>query len=183
MLISHEREKLLNTIVYFAKNTEACGKTKILKLLYLLDFEHFKQTGRSVTGLKYYAWKMGPVPVDLYEELDHPEDDFKEHARLVSVQAGDWERKEVEPLTAFDPSHFSKRELRMMEKLAATYRESCANDMIGITHAENDAWDKVWQGGLGRNNLIPYDLAVGDEVKDDILSRAQESEEMRRNFG
>lgn len=182
MLISHEREKLLNAVIYFAKNTQACGKTKILKLLYLLDFEHFKQTGRSVTGLKYYAWRMGPVPVDLYEELDNPEEDFADHARVVSVQAGDWERKEVMPLRDFDPSNFSKRELRLMEQLAETYRESAATAMVNVTHAENDAWNKVWRGGLGKNELIPYELALEGEGADEILSRARESEEMRTNF-
>ncbi|WP_217994559.1 Panacea domain-containing protein [Rodentibacter caecimuris] len=38
-------------------------------MLYFLDFEHYKQVGRSVTGLDYSAWKMGPVPVDLHEEI------------------------------------------------------------------------------------------------------------------
>lgn len=66
MIKTHEREKLINAIVFFAANTEHCGKIKLLKLLYLLDFEHFRQTGYSVTGMEYHAWKMGPVPTDLY---------------------------------------------------------------------------------------------------------------------
>jgi hypothetical protein len=53
MLINHEREKLIQSVIYFAKNTEFCGKVKLFKLLYFLDFEHYKMTGRSVTGLKY----------------------------------------------------------------------------------------------------------------------------------
>ena len=40
MLINHEREKLINAIIYFAKNTRFLGKTKLCKLLYFLDFEH-----------------------------------------------------------------------------------------------------------------------------------------------
>lgn len=59
MLITHDREKLINTIIYFAIHVKKCGKIKLFKLLYFLDFEHYKQTGRSVTGLDYYAWKMG----------------------------------------------------------------------------------------------------------------------------
>ncbi|MBV5275047.1 MAG: DUF4065 domain-containing protein [Lamprocystis purpurea] len=30
----------------------------------MLDFEDFRQTGRSVTGLDYQVWKFGPVPVE-----------------------------------------------------------------------------------------------------------------------
>jgi hypothetical protein len=51
MLITHERDKLINAIIFFAKNTRFLGKTKLCKLLYFLDFEHFKETGRPVTGL------------------------------------------------------------------------------------------------------------------------------------
>src|SRR3972149_1376061 len=76
MLLSHEREKLINAIIFFADNTRFLGKTKLCKLLYFLDFGHFKETGRSVTGMDYYAWKMGPVPVDLYEEVEAPEPDM-----------------------------------------------------------------------------------------------------------
>lgn len=76
MLITHEREKMIQAIIYFAQNTHYCGKTKLFKLLYFLDFEHYKITGRSVTGLKYSAWKMGSVPTALYEELDLPDPDF-----------------------------------------------------------------------------------------------------------
>ena len=32
MLIDHTREKLLNLIAYFVKNTQKCGKTKLFKL-------------------------------------------------------------------------------------------------------------------------------------------------------
>ncbi|EQD63619.1 hypothetical protein B1B_06949, partial [mine drainage metagenome] len=47
-----------------------------MKLLYLLDFEHFRQTGYSVTGMEYHAWKMGPVPTDLFEEWEALEPDL-----------------------------------------------------------------------------------------------------------
>jgi hypothetical protein len=70
MLISRNREKLINIVVYFASNTRHCGKVKLFKLLYLLDFTHFRGTGRSVTGLDYRAWKMGPVPFGLMQEWD-----------------------------------------------------------------------------------------------------------------
>lgn len=82
MLISHERDKLINAILFFGKETKNCGKTKLFKLLYFLDFEHFKQTGRSVTGLEYHAWKMGPVPVTLYDEFNSPSLDLKKSINI-----------------------------------------------------------------------------------------------------
>ena len=85
MLISREREKLINAILYFASNTQHCGKVKLFKLLYLLDFAHFRETGRSVTGLDYRAWKMGPVPFILLQEWDDPEDDL---AQAIDIAHG-----------------------------------------------------------------------------------------------
>ena len=46
MLIEHNREKLINSIIYFISNTKYCGKTKLFKLLYYLDFMHFIGTKR-----------------------------------------------------------------------------------------------------------------------------------------
>lgn len=83
MLISREREKLLEAIKYFAGHTKYCGLTKLFKLLFFLDFDHFRETGRSVTGLKYQAWPMGPVPADLYEEVKRgPKTDMTSHLRI-----------------------------------------------------------------------------------------------------
>ena len=87
MIITHHREKLINTIIYFAQNTKNCGKTKLMKLLYFLDFTHFKQTGKSVTGLDYYTWEWGPVPKELFKELDDMKPDLKS-AIKISPQEG-----------------------------------------------------------------------------------------------
>ena len=88
MLISHNREKLINAAIYFADNTQHCGKIKLIKLLYLLDFEHYRQTGIPVTGLEYRAMKMGPVPMALFEEWEALEPDFAEAIAIVLAVKG-----------------------------------------------------------------------------------------------
>ena len=85
MIANHDRAKLVNAIVYFGQHTKKCGMTKLFKLLYFLDFEHYKKTGRSVTGLRYFAWPMGPVPVSLKEELSQPEADLGEKIIIREV--------------------------------------------------------------------------------------------------
>lgn len=160
MVKTHHREKLLNALVYFAAHTRGCGKTKLFKLLFLLDFEHFKATGRSVTGLDYYAWERGPVPVQLNGELDEPSGDLFQAIRIEPEQIGNYQRLTVVPQRSFDPSHFSNRELHLLESIAAAYSHANATDMVEVTHAENGAWDKVWQDGDGQNQLIRYELAL-----------------------
>lgn len=183
MLITHERDKLLNAILYFASNTRNCGKTKLFKLLYLLDFEHFRMTGRSVTDLQYYAWKMGPVPVALEEDLDNPPADLCDAVRLASEPVIDHCRFTVIPQRDFDPRNFSKRELRLLTELAAKYQHHTAQQMVDVTHAENGAWERVWADGAGRNALIPYEIAVSGEDSAMILALAREHEAIKEHYG
>jgi uncharacterized phage-associated protein len=163
MIVTHHREKLIQAIVYFAQHTQHCGKTKLFKLLYLLDFEHFRQTGRNVTGLSYFAWKMGPVPVAVDEEWNEFEPDLAEAISIEPEPQFDFVRQTIIPKVEFNDSHFSKRELRLMEQISADYETQLAKDMVDVTHAENGAWEKVWNDGRGYNQRIDYLLALNNE--------------------
>jgi uncharacterized phage-associated protein len=182
MLITHERDKLVNAILYFAHETKHLGKIKLFKLVYLLDFEHFRQTGRSVTGLDYQAWKYGPVPVAVMQEWDDPEPDLAAAIRIKPEPVIDDVRETVVPLVAFDDSHFTKRELRIMDELAVRYRDTFSPAMIDVTHAQNGAWAKVWQDGRGMSEAIPYALGLdpGSPLRDSILEIAREREAIHR---
>lgn len=166
MLIHREREKLINAIVFFASHTNHCGKVKLIKLLYLLDFEHFRETGRSVTRLEYRAWKMGPVPIDIMQEWDQLEPDLAVAIDIVPEQMIDFVRERVVPKRTFDDNAFTKRELRLMNNLADKFRDELTKPLISYTHAERGPWDKIWDGGRGKNERIPYTLAItGDDSK------------------
>jgi uncharacterized phage-associated protein len=175
MLISRDREKLINAIIYFAGNTRFCGKTKLFKLLYLLDFHHFRDSGRSVTGLDYHAWKNGPVPFALVQEWDNFEPDLAAAVDVVPERVIDYDRQRLVPKIAFDDSHFTKRELRLMQELAERHHDEMTKPLIGLTHEERGPWDKIWDGGRGNNERIPYVLAVPDDApnREAILEAAR----------
>ncbi|GMV29941.1 MAG: hypothetical protein AMXMBFR59_20660 [Rhodanobacteraceae bacterium] len=178
MLRSHEREKLINIAIYFANNTLYCGKIKLIKLLYLLDFEHFRQTGRSVTGLEYRAWKLGPVPPLFFAEWEKLGEDFAEAIEIVPEKVIDYLRHSVRPKRAFDDSHFSRRELAIMQRLVGRFRDEMSEPMINFTHAERGPWAKIWDSGRGDQERIPYALAVADDAPnaDAVLDAADEYE-------
>jgi hypothetical protein len=69
MFVSRDREKLLNAIIYFLRETKHCHTLKLFKLLNFSDFEHFRQTGRTIFGLDYRALPKGPVPTTLLDEI------------------------------------------------------------------------------------------------------------------
>ena len=185
MIKTHEREKLINAIVFFASNTKHCGKIKLIKLLYLLDFGHFRQTGHSVTGMSYHAWKMGPVPTDLYEEWDAPEPDFAVAIDIIPERVIDYVRESAVPKVEFSPEHFTRRELRIMQELAERFRDDYSQPMVHVTHAEKGPWAKIWDNGRGKREPVPYSLAVADDDphRDAILEAAAEYAGMRAALG
>jgi uncharacterized phage-associated protein len=178
MLISRKREKLINAVVYFASNTRHCGKVKLFKLLYLLDFTHFRETGRSVTGLDYRAWKMGPVPLELMQEWEELESDMADAIDIVPEKVIDFIRELVVSKVSFDDSLFTRRELRLMHDLSTQFVDELTKPLIGFTHEDRGPWDKIWDGGKGNNERIPYSLAVpdSDPNRDAILESAREYE-------
>ncbi len=183
MLLSHEREKLINAIIFFANNTKFLGKTKLCKLLYFLDFEHFKVTGRSVTGMDYYAWKMGPVPVELYEEVESPEPDMADKIEFVQQPTRRGPMLTVRPLAAIDESLFSKREMRIMQSLAEEYSDTLAEDMIEATHLENQPWHQIYVEEGKRQQVIPYELALRKQEAEEMLQVIGERIQLVKHFG
>jgi uncharacterized phage-associated protein len=186
ILTNHNREKLLNALVYFSKDTRSCGKTKLFKLLYFLDFIHFRETGKSVTGLNYYAWEKGPVPQDLFFELEQPDADLKDTVALLK-QSGDEDDKicRVIAKKPFDPKFFSKRELKIMGNLAFVFQDALAKDMVEITHLAGTPWDKTIKE-KGPRKRIDYSLAVdgskGSLSPEEISERTLEAKEVFEVF-
>ncbi len=178
MLTNPNRNKLLNAVVYFAANTRFCGKVKLFKLLYLLDFSHFRETGRSVTGLDYLAWRLGPVPLDLAQEWEQLQPDLAAVVEIIPERVINYTRELVVAKAAFDDSQFSRRELRLMEQLASLHRDEMTRPLVSFTHAERGPWDTIWDNGRGANERIPYRLAIADDNpnRDAILEAAQEYE-------
>jgi uncharacterized phage-associated protein len=162
MLISRNREKLINVVVYFASNTQHCGKVKLFQLLYLLDFAHFRETGRSVTGLDYRAWKVGPVPFQLMQEWDELESDMARAVDIVPEGVIDFIRERVVPKVAFDDSLFTRRELRLMQEISTNFTSELTKPLVGFTQEERRPWDRIWDSGRGNNESIPYTLALPD---------------------
>lgn len=181
MIKVHDRDKLINAAIFFAQNTEHCGKIKLIKLLYLLDFEHYRQTGKSVTGMEYRAMPLGPVPLQLYQEWDALEPDFAAAIDIVPEQVIDYVRESVRPKRDFDDRHFSRRELQLMEQLAERFRRDFSKPLINVTHAERGPWDMIWDNGRGNLERIPYALAIRDDDPhaNAIREAAQEHEGIR----
>jgi uncharacterized phage-associated protein len=187
MIITHEREKLIDAIIYFVQNTKHCGLVKLFKLLYLLDFIHFRQAGRSVTGLNYCVWPRGPAPRELWHEIKGgPEEDL---AQSVGFENPDeTELKRLTRIVArrqFDGRYFSKREKVILDKLAFIYLDAKADDMIEVTHLKGHPWETTLKE-KGLNAEIDYMRALdgGTDQLDyeEIEDRIAENKAIKEAF-
>jgi len=183
MIITHQREKLINAIIYFAKSTKYCGKIKILKLLSELDFEHFKQTGRSITGLDYSAWSMGPVPSGLFKEFSGEMRPDLEQAIKISPVGG---LQQIVPKKQFNSKYFTKREKKLLSDLAEIFRDATADQMKDSSHRKDGPWDRaVKEKGL--QQPIDYFMTLDDSKdslsQDEAAERVRERKEMYQVFG
>jgi uncharacterized phage-associated protein len=184
MLVDHAQERLIQSVVYFAHTTRKLGKTKLYKLLYFLDFQHFRDTGHPVTDLTYYAWKMGPVPKTLHEQIGdgRAHEIFRTKVAFEQKRIGDREMLTVNALSAFDATHFTRRQLRMLDELSAKYRDSDAAEMIEQTHLENLPWHQIWEVEKRKQAEIPYMLAARRQEVAEIRAAVEDRMEIVRAF-
>lgn len=192
-----QRQKLFEAMAFFQNNTKNCGLVKTFKLLFFLDALHFRETGRSVTGLDYKALPYGPVPTALYDELKAPAGDLAEAFSITSPPASEASTlpppTQIKARRKIEPVALTTRELRIASEVAEIFREASANDISEISHKRNGPWDKARIAGAGKWG-IPIDfldaanLRMGSKARvevsrDDLAQRSEEYAEVRRIFG
>lgn len=192
MIISHDREKLVNSIIYFAQNTKFCGRTKLMKLLYFLDFKHFSQTGKSVTGQEYYAWSFGPVPSEVWREFENGmKPDLKPviSEKHRALREGDIEGDSYQYVAKqkFCADFFSNREVNLLKLTAEIFCEATTKMMVDATHLIDTPWNKIWKSGQGKGKHIDYMLAfecgkLGGLPPEEALHRKNEIDQINKVF-
>jgi uncharacterized phage-associated protein len=182
------KEKRINAIRYFCRHTKFLTETKLYKLLYFLDFFHFKEVGRPVTDLEYFAWNFGPVPTKLFFEIK--EKKAPKEILMCIIEERDEEtglkkRTFLKSLQAPNLDMFSERETEILKKVARMFQDAKAKDMVEITHLKNEPWYKTLQS-RGERARIDYLLSLDKDAKIDedlARERLKLSEEMKQLFG
>ena len=184
-MIDDSREKLINMMIFFLEKTKYCGKTKLFKLLSFSDFLHFKKTGKSISGLEYFAWDMGPVPKQLFEEFKNPPKDLSECFYIPTkgeLEQDQWDFT-IKGKKRFYDGCFTPRELSILKRMAFIYKEAKSKDMVEASHLKNQPWHTTYHKN-GRFKKIDYFLAL-DETKESlpkhiVQERIEDIKEMKK---
>ncbi len=116
-------------------------KTQLNKLLFYADFLHFKKNGRSISGSKYRAIGMGPVP-DNFDGLFQ----YAENAGFVRMEHHEYPNGSIG--TQFFPGkalsgqgEIQASEQEALQAVFERFKKVKSKDIIQISH-EEEAWKK-----------------------------------------
>lgn len=140
-LSEESRRKLGNIMIYIAQNSVRPCKTKVLKLIYLMEEQWVLATHTPFTGLPFEVWQHGPVEKDVFVELS---DGFALLKEYVSMKAH-VERPYMQALKDFDEDEFSDNELRMMKQVMEKYGNMTAKELVTLTHKVGSLWHREAQ--------------------------------------
>ncbi len=126
-------------------------KTQLNKLLFYADFLHFRKNGRSISGAKYRAIEMGPVPNN-FDGLFQ----YGENEGFVRMEHHEYPNGSIgtrffpgEAQTAFASLHDSEKEA--LQTAFERFQKVKSQDIIRISH-EEEAWEK----NVSNRSIISY---------------------------
>ena len=139
--MQYQQEKFINALLFFGKKTnpKIFGITKLLKLLFLSDFYHFKKYGKPILGDIYFRLAQGPVPsvsYNFFSETFYRGENtaLKEVARVVPEKMIDHDLYRIEPLKEPNLDVFSGSDIEIMENVAKRFHNKTATEMVKEIH-------------------------------------------------
>ena len=132
------RQKLGNTVLYIAQHAKYPYKTEILKLLYLMEELSVRQYNTPFLGIPFSVWRLGPVSVDVFEELSDGPVILGDFITLQFNGQG----VRVTPVAdrEFNDDEFSDNDITVMEKVMKKYGDMDSEALIALTHKEGSLW-------------------------------------------
>ena len=147
-------EKITEMVVYFSDKLSPF-KTKMNKLLFYADFLMFKQSCFSISGMRYKAIEMGPVPINfqsIFEYLANKDEIDIFTTEFPQGYIGEqFKAKNGRP---FRVELFSENELNVLEKVANVFKPTSTNQIIEISHLE-----EAWKKNEKNKSVISYEYA------------------------
>lgn len=137
-------------MVRFFANTMTPFKTQMNKLLFYADFLHFKRHGRSISGAKYRAIEMGPVPNN-FDSLFQ----YVENQGLVRMEYQEYPNGSIG--TRFHSTEtqsaevLSGEERTSLQSVFERFNQLRSQEIVEISHAEEG-----WIKNVANRALVGY---------------------------
>jgi len=178
-LTNGQLEKVGNAMIYLSEKIQDISKTKLLKLLYLLDEFSIKKSGIPFLNLQYKVWRLGPVSESIFIELSDKPFRFN---KFISVKT-DNGKACIYPNTCFCDDEFSDNDMELLEYVSTTFKNTKTKELISYTHRLHSPWrnaaeangiyDKLETGEITNTDIIinMIELVNHDERKKNIYEQ------------
>ena len=114
---------------------------QLQKLLYFCQGWNLEVRGQPLVSDNFHAWQYGPVHPYVYNAFKH----FGSAA--------------IDEPIMFDggaiSANLSPEERRLIGEVVSIYGRLSGPQMSHLTHAPGTPWYEVWNGGVGKNDVIP----------------------------
>lgn len=137
-------EKLIHYIICVVP-PEQLGRTKLAKILWFADVEHYRATGETLSRSdKYKKHDQGPLHVDFYSSIDALQKAGAIAERSAETFAG--VRKEYIWLGRPDMREFAGHEIATLHSVIEQIRPMTAKQASDLGHVE--PWDSAFDGEI-----------------------------------
>lgn len=166
--MAQNTQKMEQVILFFLEriNNVHLGRTKLMKLLYYVDFDHYEMHGKSVTGATYSKLPHGPVPKEAKKLIDRMAK--KNLVHPVKVKRAIYAQHRLIAQTKFDAALFSGEEMQTLERVANKWENCTGAQIEAASHAEAP-WAATKKNGVIDYELAHYRRPIGEEPLDAAL--------------
>lgn len=147
MYLKEDIDKLGNTIIFLSERIDDLSKTKLLKILYILDEFSIKEFGIPFLNLRYEVWQYGPVAQDIFIDLSNDEPEILKDYIYVER---DENKTYIKAKAGFNDDEFSSSELDFLKNVVETVKLQPAYVLVDFTHKT----DSLWYNAASKNNLL-----------------------------
>lgn len=143
---SSKLEAVVLMLLEQAKGT-IVGRTKLMKLLYYVDFIHYKKTGFSVTNARYTKLPYGPVPKQAFRVLESLSTEGKIIPNRQELGANrELVRYELRTDCDVDTGNFlGSDEILRIEEVFRKFGTRSTSELVELTHGE-EPWIRAEMG-------------------------------------
>ncbi|WP_160712233.1 type II toxin-antitoxin system antitoxin SocA domain-containing protein [Chitinophaga solisilvae] len=153
-----ETKRIGEMIRYFAKELQPFT-TALNKLLFYADFSHYKKFGKSISGLTYKAFQMGPVPTNyagLYNQIVN-----NGYVQVCEVDFGDFIGDRFQTLReAAEAITLTPQELQTIAAITEKFKGISTSQLVRLSHEES-----AWMENVEKRAEISYEYSF--ELKHD----------------
>lgn len=147
------QQMLFYVLDFFSE--EGIPKTKLAKILYLVDFYSYYLNRSSMSGIEYIHRQYGPVADIFLEMVDDLH--FKGKIRITSLSGGALIIKSLSFNNKYEL--LNDKEKSIIEEVCEAWKEKPTNEIVNYTH-EQKPWSSTKDG-----EYIPYDLILDEDMR------------------